>query len=364
MAVSMLRPRVARSDRKAVWRALKGHFFGEGPRVDELEEKFKEITGVKHAVATNSGSSALLIAFRYFWYLWNQKPYHQMKFDDDWDGVIKPIKTEITTTSMTMLATNLALKHAGFTPKFVEGDEQFRTKSEVEVSYCGLPVIEHEDLLISDQAHGPYKHTGVISCYSFQATKIVHSGDGGMLCTNDDEAAEFARLYRWFGFDRSPFGRQKGGMWTIQPDVVGFKFHMNDITAALALSQLKRLDKEIAIRQEVASWYHDRLDGVVHHIPRDEHCTYYMYWIGVEPEVRYKLAEKIRTAGYAASYHFYPNHMYKGAFGDQPRLSGLERLWAGLITLPCGPWVKKKHVQAICDIIERRHHDCSRVWLA
>ena len=84
-----------------------------------------------------------------------------------------------------------------------------------------------------------------LSCFSFHAVKNLATGDGGMITTQDDELDKKLRRLRWCGIDKDTWRRTQNGEgygWEYRIDELGYKAHMNDITAAIGLAQLRKLD--------------------------------------------------------------------------------------------------------------------------
>ncbi|NCQ36107.1 DegT/DnrJ/EryC1/StrS aminotransferase family protein, partial [bacterium] len=98
---------------------------------------------------------------------------------------------------------------------------------------------------------------GPLTCFSFHAVKNLACGDGGMITTTDGAIAGRLRKLRWLGIDADTWKRASGKAysWYYEIDELGWKYHMNDITAAIGLVQLSKLDRGNARRREVAARY-------------------------------------------------------------------------------------------------------------
>jgi perosamine synthetase len=251
---------------------LRSGYIGDGPVVREFEAKVAELTRAHHAVAVNSGTSALSLALALV-------------------GVGPG--DEVITTAQTFVATSHVIVAAGALP--VYADVQYstgnldpadiahritpRTKAILPVHWAGYPCDLEEILAIADQHglpviedaaqalgasyHGcPIGSLSSITCFSFQAIKQLTTVDGGMLCVQDEEMAESARRRRWFGIDRvnrqpTPLGEPA---WDIAE--IGYKYHMNDVAAALGTTHMDELPAIHARLAEIDGRYRRALADV------------------------------------------------------------------------------------------------------
>ena len=254
------------------------------PPVHRLESAFAEKFGMKHAVAVNSGGSALFLALKALGI-------------GPGDEVIVP--------DFTMIATAAAVSHCGATPVFVDSSEHSfnidpakieekitpKTKMIMPVHIYGEPcdmdaimaiAKKHNLLVVEDaaEAHGAkYKDKlvgtfGHANCFSFYANKIMTTGEGGMIVTNDDELAERLRHMRGYDFDDEKHFWHKTIAWNLRMSALG---------AALGLAQLKRLDELIEKRRANAKYYMEGLADVpgIRFFPEppDTFCVFWMFGI-------------------------------------------------------------------------------------
>lgn len=247
----------------------------------ELEERFAERHGARHAIAVNSGTSALEIPLR----------------------VLGVEGREVLVPANTFFATAAAVLAARARPRFVDCDPATMaldpdavaaaigpdTAAVVVVHIGGLisPAIgrlqqlcaDHGVALVEDAAHahgaaldGRSAGTfGVAASFSFYPTKVIAGGEGGLILTDDDHVATEARIYRDQG---------KAGFTTNVHTHLGYNWRMSEPHAAIALSQLGRLDEFIAHRQAIAKRYDDGLASsplTALPIPAEAACNYYKY---------------------------------------------------------------------------------------
>jgi perosamine synthetase len=244
----------------AVLEVLRSGIIAQGPKVAELEKIFAEICGVKHAIAVNNGTTALVAVLKM---------------------LEVPKGSTVITSPFTFVATLNAAVEAGLRVRFADVDEQtFNITAETVASVdpesvsTVMPVhlygqcadmtsisalaAENGWVVVEDaaQAHAARHHGAAagsfgVGCFSFYATKNITTGEGGVITTNDDALADRLRLYRNQGM------RQR-----YQYEIAGTNYRMTDVQAAIGIPQLKRIDAINALRQKNAETLNDLLADV------------------------------------------------------------------------------------------------------
>ena len=266
--IPILCPHVPSNGAKYIAEVLSSRWIGQGPKVDEFEEKFKEtILENGYAVAVNSGTSALHLAYI-------------LAGITEGSEVICPV--------FTCTATNIPILYEKGIPVFtdisksslnidldqIENLITSRTLALCVVDYGGLPnnyvrlreiCDKHRLKLIIDCAHAvdTYRnghhvtHFADYVIYSFQAIKTITTGDGGMLIVKNESDYEKAKRLRWFGIDRT--AKQKG-IWKNDVTEIGYKYQMTDITAALGLAALEESSEIFNKRRDLYQHYQNSLE--------------------------------------------------------------------------------------------------------
>jgi len=174
---------------------------------------------------------------------------------------------------------------------------------------------------------------GDVACWSFQAVKTLPAGDGGMVTTNNRKIAEKIKRMSWNGIGRSTWDRSRGKRYTWDYKIhgIGWKYYMNDLTAAIVLAQLKKLKKNIERRKRIAGIYTEKLEK--HLMPAPSSGTY-QYYV-VRTKQRDRMADYLSTKGIATSVHFKPLHLYD-FFKDNHTSSFpvANRVWKEFLSLP------------------------------
>ena len=290
-----------------------------GPFVERFERQFADYCGVKHAIAANNGTTALHLALA---------------------GLGVGEGDEVIVPTLTYIATANTVKYCNASPVFVDNDPRTlnidpeailraitpRTKGIIPVHLYGHPAdmdpireiaAAHGLFVLEDAAEATgasYKGRKVgsvsdVASFSFFGNKIITTGEGGMLTTDDDELAKTLRLLRGQGMD--PERRY----WF---PVIGFNYRMTNVAAAIGLGQRARLEHHLAARPRVARLYPDRLGrleaaGKIVR-PTSENWAEHVYWMytillapGLGPH-RDRVMSEMDAAGIETRPVFHPLH--------------------------------------------------------
>lgn len=291
-----------------VLKVLDSGRLSEGEFVRFFERAIEEEFGMKNCVAVNSGTSALHLALI-------------LAGVGEGDEVILPAQT--------FVATGLAVLCCGATPVFadigVDGNIDVKnfvpkrtkdTKVIIAVSWGGNPcdLRELRDycdqtnlFLIQDNAQAlgatylgePLSEWGDFNCYSFQAIKNLSTGDGGLLACRYGYMFRRAKRLRWFGIDRENDKADETGERQYDLEEAGYKYHMNDVAAALGLGNLHGFKERRERVQEIAQIYDERLrrdvmNGGLSIVSKKPGCSYWLYDVLVSYRSEFLKAMKSR----------------------------------------------------------------------
>lgn len=317
--ISVAQPRLAGNERKYVLDCLDTNWISSnGKYIGAFEEAFARFCGVKHAIATNNGTTALHLAL--------------VALDlQPGDEVIIP--------TVTYIATANAVRYCGATPVLVDvcpdtmnidpADIERRitprTKGIIPVHLYGHPAEmtrineianRHHLWVVEDaaEAHGAEvlgRKVGALSAcatFSFFGNKIVTTGEGGMITTDDDALAAKLRLFRGQGMD------PKRRYWF---PVVGYNYRMTNIQAAIGLAQMETIDKALADRNTLAAWYDAALTPLQDqlNLPRQHDWAKQVYWMyniflrDGDEHRRDAVMRQLDDAGIETRPVFYPMHV-------------------------------------------------------
>lgn len=344
-------------------------FVNEGVQVAEFHQAISDYLAVDNLVLTNSCTSALTLAIK----LCGVGP-----------------GSEVITTPMTCIATNTPIenlggkivwadidpKSASIDPSAIEKRITPATKAIMCVSWAGTPCdLDALDALakrrsiplIHDAAHAfgatwhdrPLSDFADYTCYSFQAIKHLSCGDGGALICRDPEKFALGRKLKWFGYDREAHkdekGEWKGQRWNadVEEGEVGFKFNMNNIAAAIGLSQMTRIRDIVERHRRNASAYDAAFANSPTvrplRVPHGAKSSYWVYTTLVANDRvdRDKLIESLNDEGIAAGLIHVPNDVYSAFAKYRVPLPGVRHFADRQISLPCGWWLSEsdcKHI--------------------
>lgn len=353
--INIAQPLIADEEKQAVLDVLDSGMIAQGPRVRAFEEAFADAIGVKHAIATSSGTTALHVLLL----------AHGIGPGD-----------EVITTPFTFIASANSIVYTGATPVFVDIDpitfnvdpNQIiaaitpRTKAIMLVHLFGLSCDmdaimriagDHNLLVLEDaaQSHGSKFQGQTVGsfgtgAFSFYPTKNITSGEGGMITTNDPVIDENSRIIRQHGMRRRYYH-----------DELGFNFRMTDIHAAIGLEQLRKLDKFNQARRENAKFLNVNLQGVRVPVepPNYEH-VYHQYTIRVPNEHRDQMVDYLRENGVGCGI-YYPVPIHKQniytEMGYEITLPEAEAAALEVISLPIHPALNQSDLNTIVDVINR-----------
>jgi perosamine synthetase len=326
--IRLARPDVGEEELAEVAAVLESGQLTMGPKVAEFEAELARACEVEHAVAVSSGTAALHLAVLALGI-------------GPGDEVIVPAYTFPATANVVALA--------GATPVLVDVDpETFnldpakveltpRTKAIVPVHLFGRPARLEElpDVTLLEDAAGalgarrrgrPCGGLGAAGCLSFHPRKIVTTGEGGAVTTNDPELAERVRSYRHHGWSPSDrYDDMPGG---------AFNYRLADVLCALGIPQVRRLEELLAARERVAAGYAERLAGLPVRLPSaDEGDRQGWQAYVIQLGNRDDALERLRAQGIQSQIGTYALHRLS-AYRDQGRFPGADACFERALALP------------------------------
>ena len=339
----VLRPVGGREEIESITESIHSGWWGKGPKVEEFETKFAKMVGAKYAVAINSNTSGQDLILKAL----------GIKDCD----IISPTISFITTAvvplwnNCTSNIVDVNYNDLNINPNDVKKNLRANTKAIIAVNYAGVlsPIEEirkfYDGLIIEDCAHSCYTEgagsRGDAAVWSFQAVKTMPCGDGGMITTNDKELYEKLIPLTWMGITSS-YGRSKnkasgpGYSWEYNAEIVGYKAYMIDLIAAIALEQMKKLPKQLAIRRAIQSKYNKNLSNNIRRPFWSETCQHYP--ARVDAKERDKLINYLADKRIGTSVHYKPLHKHGVVSNmNQRDYQVADNEWLKLITLPCHP---------------------------
>ncbi len=352
-----------KEDTEAVSKAIsRGMNWATGPEVLQFEEKLSEYLGVKYCLVFNSGTSALHALLQ----------AHGIGSGDE---VIIPSFTFIATANAPLFVgakpvfADIEDKTYGLDPEDVERKITSKTKAIIPVHYAGCPCLIEELkeiarrynlILIEDAAEAlgasvNGRELGTIgdsAILSFCQNKIITTGEGGAAVTNSRDIYEKTKLIRSHGrLETADYFSSSENLDYIR---LGYNFRMSNLTAALGLAQLSKVEKIIQMRQKNARLMSARLAAtpavITPNPPDGYHHVYQMYSIRVPEQLRNGLIDHLGKQGIMSKVFFYPVHLtsfYLNELKYESQLSVTEEVSRQILSLPFYPSLTEKEIDRI-----------------
>lgn len=362
-------------DIEAVGRALKRDYIATGPGIAEFEEAFAKYVGSKYAVALSSGTAAL----------------HACCFAID----IKP-GDEVITTPLTFAASANCVLYCGGTPVFADVDpytynispEEIekhitdKTRAIIPVHFTGQPcdmdhiheiARKHNLFVIEDAAHATGaeyngRKIGSISdmtIFSFHPVKHMTTCEGGMVTTNNEELYKKIRAFRAYCITKDPelLEDKEDGPWHYEMQGLGYNYRISDVMCALGTSQLKKIDRFVNRRREVAGRYNEEMKNFEHIVLpyQAEGCksSWHLYTILIKDGKRREAYLKLKEAGIGVDVHYLPvyKHPYYQKHGYRDvKCPCAELIYDQILSIPVFYKLTEEEqtyvIQAVRDLAE------------
>ena len=352
MKINLFEPYIDKSEEKVVLDVLRSKFWASGSgvrNVGKFESKFKKFINADECLAVNSGTAALNIAVSLL----------ELKKNDE---VILPSLSFVSTA-------NCILRNGGkpifvdidpttlcIDPEKIEKSITNKTKAILPVHFGGMPCDMKKILklskkfklkIIEDAAHATGASFnkkrigthGFAVCFSFHPIKNLAMPTGGLIAINDKnhkKMREKIEARRWCGISNRHDDKY-------QINEIGDNYYMNEISAAIVLEQLKKLNKMNSIRKQIAKKYFSELQNKVK-MPFDNNCSYHLYWICVKNRDEFR--ENLYKNGIQTGTHYKPIHSFK-LYANNKQLPYTEKIGREIVTLPIHPNLSNKQLEKI-----------------
>jgi len=366
---------ISEEDIAAVVEVLRNDWITRGPKVEEFERAVAGYCGAKYAVAFSSGTAALHAACA--------------------AAGLGPGDDAIT-TPLTFVATANAVVYCGGKPVFadiledtlnIDPDEVEKritpqTKAILPIDFAGHPADldsilflarKHKLIVIEDACHAlgaEYRDRRIggisdMTVFSFHPVKHITTGEGGMVTTNDWALARRLQVFRNHGISSEARQRQAGEQWYYEMVALGYNYWLTDLGCALGLSQLERLEANLARRRQMARQYDAafaNMPEIITPIERAEMASaWHLYPIRLDMEqlraTRAEIFTALRAENIGVNVHYIPVHYhpyYRKRFGHQRGEYPIaEAAYESLITLPLFHTMTAQDVTDVLEAVEK-----------
>lgn len=368
------KPYVTEEEINEVVDTIRSGWWTTGPKTIKFEKEFNSFIGAKYSVSTNSWTAAAHLALEAFGL---QKG----------DEVIIPAITFTATAEIICyfgakpVVVDVQPDTFNIDPIEIEKAVTSKTKVIIPVHYGGHPcdmdeiteiAKKHNLKVIEDAAHAipatyKGKKIGTISdvtCFSFYATKTLATGEGGMLCTNNQAIAKRSSIMRLHGINSDAWKRYTSeGSWFYEVIAPGFKYNFTDIQAALGLAQLNKIDFLWRSRKDIKDQYDQGFASnefiKIYKIKEDRESAYHLYPILLDLEKltinRSRFIDELKDLGIGSSVHFIPLYRhpyYRDTFElELKNFPVSEKIYPRLVTLPIWPGMKSEDIHRVTDSV-------------
>ena len=374
---------INQKDIDSVIEVMSSDFLTQGPITPLFEEKLQKYCEVKYAVATINDTSALhlsclAIGIKKGDFVWTSPITFVASAN-----CIKYCGGNLDLVDIDPLTYNISIE--SLKSKLVEAKTKNRLPKAIITVHlsgqsCDMEKIknlskEYGFKIIEDASHAlgaKYKDKPVGSCFysdivvfSFHPVKMITTCEGGACLTNDKNLYERIYNLRSHGIVRNKkdMVNKNSGSWYYEQKFLGFNYRLNDLQSALGINQIKRLDLFIKKRYEIVNYYNQLFENNSNIIRpfqlEDSFSSFHLYIIKVsnkEDFNRDKIFESLRNNGYYVNVHYIPIYrhpFYSNNFNlkDYPNS---EEYYSKAISLPIYPYLNKKHIRNVVDIINNK----------
>jgi perosamine synthetase len=385
---------VDEDDIAAVSDVLRGDMLTTGPMVERFERVIAERVGARHAIAVNSATSGLHIACL------------AARLSEGKEAITSPI---------TFVASANCVELCGATARFGDIDPATLSLSPASLAHSlnahpdistVIPVhlaglacdsaeirrVAGSRIVIEDAAHsfgGAYPDGRPVGCgahadmsvFSFHPVKPITTAEGGAVVTNDDELARLLRMFRSHGIERDvsrmvavnqdsddQYAPGEAPAWYYEQHELGLNYRMNDVQAALGVSQIGKLDRFLERRREIARNYDEALGNlshirIPHSAPADRaRSGLHLYILEIDYKAlgttRAKFMAALRSEGIGTQVHYIPVYRqpYYRDKGDQSAFPNSEAYYRECLTIPLHYGLTDADVERVVSAVRSHGH--------
>ena len=365
-------PWISKEDKKIVNKTLSQSMLTLGPQLEKFESDFSKYSNAKYAIAVSNCTAALHLSLMALGIKKNDEVIiPDLTFVADANAVLacnaKPVIADINKEnfflSISNIKKNITKKTKAIIPVHIYG--QVCNIDEI------LDVAKDNNLkVIEDCAHavGTFHKSkdvgtlGSTGCFSFYPTKNITTAEGGMVITNSKQIAEKVRQLRSHGMTKSLQNRYSSEYpWIFDILQPGYNYRLDEIRAALGITQLKRIKKINDLRKKASTYYHKNLQNIpgiiLPDMVNDRTHSYHLYTIRVTNPYklsRNQLFKKLKNNGIRTTVYWMPIHKYTAyqKFAKKSNVINTTKIYDEILALPLFPNISKIHQDSVIKVIK------------
>jgi perosamine synthetase len=373
MNIRLFKPCLGEEELSNIRDAFDRAWIGLGPRVSEFENKWSKYIGCKSSIGLNSATAALHLAITAFGFKEGKKvlvpsiTFASTAFAPIYNR-LEPVFVDIDEDTVSMSVSDLEKKytdecvaimpvHFGGHPAKMEAIIEFAKAKNLKVV---------EDCAHTAGSSYMGKKLGMwgdIGCFSFEEKKAMTTGDGGMMCSDDEELIAPMKACRWVGIDKDTWKRVDGYTdtgatdamhWYYEIGSLGYKYNMNDLSASIGLAQLEKLDRMNSERSKHIARYMNGIKDFKKIKPllpfEPDKNSYWLF--GIRCEKRDELIIFLKSKGIATSVHYVPLMLFPYFKKWDNGCETAKKIWKTFITLPLFAELKDNEIDYVIEALE------------
>lgn len=370
MNIRLFKPCIGEEELNNIKDAFDRAWIGLGPKVTEFENEWSKFIECKSSIGLNSATAALHLAITSFRFTPGKKvlvpaiTFASTAFAPVYNQ-LEPVFVDVDKDTVSISLDDLEKKYTedcvAIMPVHFGGHP---AKMDLILDFAKTKNLK----IVEDCAHtagSKYKDKklgmwGNIGCFSFEEKKAMTTGDGGMMCSDDEELLAPMKACRWVGIDKDTWKRVDGYTdtkavdamhWYYEISSLGFKYNMNDLSASIGLAQLKKLDWMNLERSKHIKRYMDGIKDLKYIKPllpfEPDKNSYWLF--GVRCEKRDELIMHLKSKGIATSVHYVPLMLFPFFKKWDNGCETAKNIWKSFITLPLFAELKDSEIDYIVE---------------